>query len=71
LIGTSFCYIANKFELFKIPSDIYQMGHVNFNTNIRDVMLVIIVSLIISFTATIIPSLKASKINVIDAVKNE
>jgi len=71
LIGTLFCYIANKFELFKIPSDIYQMGHVNFNTNIRDVMLVIIVSLIISFTATIIPSLKASKINVIDAVKHE
>ncbi len=71
LIGAVFCYIANKFELFKIPSDIYQMGHINFNSNIKDIILVAIVSLLISFTATIIPSLKASKINVIDAVKNE
>jgi len=71
IIGVAFCHIANRFELFKIPSDIYQMGHVNFNTNPKDVLLVIFVSLIISFTATIIPSLKASKINVIDAVKNE
>lgn len=71
LIGTVFCNIANKFELFKIPSDIYQMGHINFNSNIKDIVLVALVSLLISFTATIIPSIKASKINVIDAVKNE
>jgi lipoprotein-releasing system permease protein len=70
-IGIVFCHIANRFELFKIPSDIYQMGHINFNTDLKDILLVIFVSLIISFTATIIPSLKAAKINVIDAVKNE
>ncbi len=71
IIGTVFCNIANRFELFKIPSDIYQMGHINFNSNIKDILLVAVVSLLISFTATIIPSIKASKINVIDAVKNE
>ena len=71
ILGTIFCYIANKFELFKIPSDIYQMGHINFNSNLQDILLVAVVSLLISFTATIIPSIKASKINVIDAVKNE
>lgn len=71
LIGTVFCFFANKFELFKIPSDIYQMGHINFNTNLTDIILVTSVSILISFTATIIPSFKASKINVIEAVKNE
>ncbi len=70
-IGTAFCSIANHFELFKIPSDIYQMGHITFNSNFEDIMMVTLVSILISFTATIIPSIKASKINVIEAVKNE
>lgn len=71
IIGVVFCGLANKFELIKIPSEIYQMSYVPFNISLFDLLAVVFVSLLISFTATLIPSKKASSVNVIEALKNE
>jgi lipoprotein-releasing system permease protein len=71
VVGLGFCFLANKFELIKVPHDIYQMSFVPFKTNPLDLLAVIIVALLISFTATLIPSRKAASVNVIDAIKNE
>lgn len=71
IIGLGFCALANKFELIQIPSEIYQMSYVPFQIGAFDLIAVIVVSLIISFTATIIPSKRAASVNVIDAIKNE
>ncbi len=70
-LGLGFCTLANKFQLIKVPSEIYQMSHVPFNINPFDLAAIIVVSLVISFTATLIPSKKAASVNVIDAIKNE
>ena len=71
IIGLGFCALANKFELIKIPAEIYQMSYVPFNVNLFDLLAVVAVSLLISFTATLIPSKRASSVNVIEALKNE
>ncbi len=71
IIGLGFSFLANKLELIKIPKEIYQMSYVSFNIKPTDLMAVIVISLLISFTATLIPSKKAASINIIDAVKNE
>lgn len=71
IIGLIFIFFANEFELIKVPKEIYQMSYVPFRLNIFDLFAVIFTSLLISFTATLIPSKKASKINVVDAVKDE
>jgi lipoprotein-releasing system permease protein len=70
-IGLLFCYFANKFELIKVPPEIYQMSHVPFNIGLVDFLAVVMVSLVISFTATVIPSRKAASVRVIDALKSE
>jgi lipoprotein-releasing system permease protein len=70
-IGLIFCYFANKFELIKVPSDIFQMSYVPFNIHLFDFFAVVVVSLLISFTATLIPSKKAASVNVVEAIKNE
>ena len=69
--GLIFCFLANKFELIKVPAEIYQMTHVPFKVGLFDFLAVIVVALIISFTATLIPSKKAASVNVVDAIKNE
>lgn len=69
--GLIFCYLANKFELIKVPSEIYHMSHIPFKIAIFDLVAVILASILISFTATLIPSKKASSVNVVEAVKNE
>jgi lipoprotein-releasing system permease protein len=71
IIGLGFCFLANKFELIKVPPEIYQMTHVPFKTSLLDFIAVVVVALIISFTATLIPSQKAASVNVVDAIKNE
>lgn len=71
IIGLGFCYLANKFELIKVPAEIYQMTHVPFKVGLFDLLAVLVVALLISFTATLIPSQKAASVNVVDAIKNE
>jgi lipoprotein-releasing system permease protein len=70
-LGLLFCVLANTFELIKVPSDIYQMSYVPFRINLFDFFATVFGTLLISLTATLIPSLKAASINVIDAIKNE
>lgn len=71
IIGLLFCYLANRFELIKVPSDIYQMSFVPFRIGLFDFLAVVFVTLLITFTATLIPSQKAAGVNVVDAIKNE
>ncbi len=71
VVGLLFCMMANHFQLIKVPADIYQMSFVPFTTSLFDFSAVVIISLIITFTATLIPSRKAASVNVVDAVKNE
>jgi ABC-type lipoprotein release transport system permease subunit len=47
------------------------MSFVPFTTSLFDFCAVVAVSLLISFTSTLIPSKKAASINVVDAIKNE
>ena len=70
-VGLLFCHFANKFELLKVPSEIYQMSFVPFHIGVFDFIAVVAVSLLISFTATLIPSRKAASVNVVEAIKNE
>ncbi|MCI0471146.1 MAG: ABC transporter permease, partial [Candidatus Aminicenantes bacterium] len=50
VIGLGFCALANRFELIKIPAEIYQMSYVPFNVGLVDLLAVVAVSLLISFT---------------------
>ncbi len=71
LFGLLFCGLANRFQLIRVPSEIYQVSFVSFRVNGWDLAAVVAVSLLISLTATLIPSRRAAAINVVDAVKYE
>ena len=71
IVGLLFCSLANRFQLIRVPSDIYQVSYVPFHIAPLDLAAVIAVSLLISFGATLIPSRKAAAVTVVDAVKYE
>jgi lipoprotein-releasing system permease protein len=70
-IGLLFCFLGNKLQLIRVPYDIYHMSYVPFEIDLFDFLAVVAVALLISFTATLIPSRKAASVNVVDAIKNE
>jgi len=71
VLGLGFCHLANRYELIKVPAEIYQVSYVPFRLGMFDLLAVILVSLLISFSATLIPARKAAQVSVVDAVKFE
>jgi lipoprotein-releasing system permease protein len=71
VLGLGFCQLANRYELIKVPAEIYQVSFVPFRIGILDLLTVVSAALLISFSATLIPARKAAAVTVVDAVKYE
>lgn len=70
-LGLGFCHLANAYELIKVPAEIYQVSFVPFRIGAADLLAIVAASLLISFSATLIPARKAAQVSVVDAVKFE
>ncbi len=71
ILGLIWCFIANKFQLIKVPIDIYQISYVPFKPELNDIILIVLISLAISFSTTFFPSTKAARINPAEALRYE
>jgi len=70
-LGLVWCWLANTFELIKVPVDIYQISYVPFRISFIDLFLIIGVTLLICLTSTLFPSQRASKVDPVKALKYE
>jgi lipoprotein-releasing system permease protein len=71
LLGLLCCWLANTFQLIKVPVDIYQISYVPFHIKPIDLGVIIGVSLSISLLSTLFPSYRASKVDPVVALKYE
>jgi len=71
LLGLLCCWLANTFELIKVPVDIYQISFVPFHIKLTDLLMIVAVSLTISLLSTIFPSHRASRVDPVVALKYE
>jgi len=70
-LGLAWCWLANTFELIKVPADIYQIAFVPFRIGILDLLVIIAVALLISFLSTLFPAHRASRVDPVKALKYE
>jgi lipoprotein-releasing system permease protein len=63
--------IADRYQLIKIPVDVYQISHVPFRVLPLDFLLVVLSALLISFIATIYPSRQAARLDPSQALRYE
>jgi lipoprotein-releasing system permease protein len=71
LLGLLSCWLANTFQLIKVPVDIYQISYVPFHIKPIDLLLIVGVSLSISLLSTLFPSHRASRVDPVVALKYE
>ncbi|MFW6124351.1 MAG: ABC transporter permease [Acidobacteriota bacterium] len=71
LLGLIWCWLANTFELIKVPVDIYQIPFVPFKISVLDLLIIVFSAVLISFISTLFPSHRASKIDPVGALKYE
>ncbi len=61
-IGASACFVLDRFQVIKIPADVYQVAYLPFKLLPTDAALVIAGSLLVSLIATLYPAGKAASL---------
>jgi len=69
--GILFSYLLKKYQFVHLPADVYFINHVAVQVNPRDVIITIIMALLLSYLATLIPAQRASKLDPVDALRYE
>ena len=70
-LGTGFCYFANGHHWIKLPAGAYALDYLPFHATVFDIVIVVAVTIAISFLSTIFPSLSAARLNPVEALRFE
>ena len=70
-LGFALSYIFDRYQLIRMPIDVYQVSHLPFTVLPRDFALVIAVAVVICFFATIHPSRQAARLDPAQALRYE
>jgi lipoprotein-releasing system permease protein len=70
-LGFTLSYVFDRYQIIRIPMDVYQVSHLPFTVIPRDFALVIAAAVIICFVATIYPSRQASRLDPAQALRYE
>lgn len=74
VLGTLVCWIITRYELVSFPpeiAEVYFVSSIPFVTLPRDLAVIAAFSISVSFLATIIPSMRAARLNPVEALRYE
>jgi lipoprotein-releasing system permease protein len=69
--GFGVSFVVDRYELIKVPMDVYQVSHVPFKVLPLDFLLVIVAAVVVCFVATIYPSRQAARLDPAAALRYE
>jgi lipoprotein-releasing system permease protein len=69
IAGLIVIYIVDRYQLVRVPLDVYQISHVPFRLELVDFLVVIASAIVICFIATIYPSRQAAKLDPAQALR--
>jgi lipoprotein-releasing system permease protein len=69
--GFALSYVFDRYQLIRMPIDVYQVSHLPFTVLPRDFLVVIGVAVLICFVATIHPSRQAARLDPAQALRYE
>jgi lipoprotein-releasing system permease protein len=64
-------YVLNRFEIIKLPADVYYLSHLPVKMELFDFVTVCVSAIIISFLATLYPAWQAAKLNPVEPLRYE
>jgi lipoprotein-releasing system permease protein len=70
-LGVTVSWALDRFELIKIPGDVYFVDHLPATMDPVGIALIILGSVAVSFAATIYPAIQASRLEPVDAIRHE
>jgi lipoprotein-releasing system permease protein len=70
-LGAVASKILDKYQLIRVPVDVYQVSHLPFTVLPRDFLIVVTVAILVCFVATIYPSRQAARLDPAQALRYE
>jgi len=70
-LGLVISWVLDTFEVITIPAEVYFVEKLPVSIHATDVVMIVSVSLLIAFLATIYPALKASQLQPVQAIRHE
>jgi len=71
IIGYVLCWALGKYKFISLPADVYFLDKLPVKMQPLDFVIVGVSAIVISFIATIYPALRASKMDPVEAIRNE
>jgi lipoprotein-releasing system permease protein len=69
--GYALSYVLDRYQVIRVPVDVYQISHVPFTVLPFDFALVVVSAVLICFLATIYPSRQAARLDPAEALRYE
>ncbi|MSR21269.1 MAG: ABC transporter permease [Gemmatimonadetes bacterium] len=69
--GLGLCFVLDRYEIIKIPPDVYFVDHLPVSVQATDILLIVGASVAVAFLATIYPAVQASRLEPVDAIRHE
>jgi lipoprotein-releasing system permease protein len=74
ILGSALCWVITRYELVTFPpeiAEVYFVSSIPFVTRTIDLVVIAAFSIAVSFLATIIPSMRAARLNPVEALRYE
>jgi lipoprotein-releasing system permease protein len=71
ILGLLVCFIFDRYEVIKLPEQVYQITYLPFRVEPWDVVTVVAGAVLVCFVATIYPSRQAGRIDPAEALRNQ
>jgi lipoprotein-releasing system permease protein len=71
VLGIVSCWVLQRYEIIKIPPDVYFVDHLPVRLEAPDVLLIVGASMVVAFGATIYPALQAARLQPVEAIRHE
>ena len=74
ILGVAVSWIITRFELVSFPpeiAEVYFVSSIPFITRLRDLAIIALFAIAVSFLATVIPAARAARLNPVEALRHE
>lgn len=71
ILGLLVCIVSDRYQLFQLPADVYQITYLRFTVQPMDVAIVVISAVLVCLVATIYPSRRAGSLDPAEALRNQ
>lgn len=70
-VGVGLAFLSNRFGIFRLPPDVYFIDRIPILVRTTDLLFIVTLALIVSFIASLIPSLRANRLEPVEAIRYE